>query len=182
MALWDGQSSRANDFTRLLNQNGFAASEYLKDRVLARSIANDLTLTPFSSQQTAKSATVRPNLNSLAPAADAVVDIDLVEVAYAAATANAFWPKIQANMVVTSTQDNAHLGTRRYRVRIDATPIDQRDIRPQSLARFLNVNELMANPRLVVNMLHHELDAMARLMVLDLEALTQGKGMNWDRI
>jgi len=181
-ALWDNQSSRTRDFTKVLKQNGLAANRYLKQQLVASAADLHLELLGLTSTAAIETAVSDWAFNTLAAKADAVVLLEITDIAFSSQYANTFWPILHTTMTVASTRDNTQLGEQDYQIRINAEPTDQRDQRPEALGRFQSVNELMASPRLVVKILHKELDKIAQLMASDLEKLTRGKEMKWGSV
>lgn len=181
-ALWDNQSSRSRDFTRVLKQNGLAATSYLKQQLMANAAAKNIDLAGLTSTAAIETAVSDWSFDALASNADAVVYLEISDIAFSSLRASTFWPILHTTMTVASTRDNAQLGEQDYQIRINAEPTDQRDNRPGPLGRFQSANELMANPRLVVKSLHAELDKIAELMASDLEKLTRGKEMKWGSV
>ena len=182
IAHWGSRESRARDFTRLLKQNGLAAASTLRQKVHDLAAEQSVGVIYLDRTVLSERAVDDWSFNSLAATSDAVVLIRIEEIAYSSTYTNAFWPRIHATMTVVTTDTSSDLGEQDYRVRINAEASDKRDIRPSRGAQFQTVNELMANPRLVVKAMNRELEAVAQLMAEDLAAITRGQKLKWGTV
>ena len=116
----------------------------------------------------------------LAQEADAVLHLDLNEVAYSAISIDRYWPRMSAGMTLISTQNNEELGAATYQVRIDPDTSDPRSITPLARNVFESGDQLLSQPARAAQALRDDFDRIIRLIANDVATLQRGEELKWE--
>ncbi len=180
LAMYGSEKSISKEFTARLAQQELSPASYLRNGVVAalREIRSDV----HAIDDTVRTAPAMKawKFAGLAQEADAVLHLDLNEVAYSAISIDRYWPRMSAGMTLISTQNNEELGAATYQVRIDPDTSDPRSITPLARNVFESGDQLLSQPARAAQALRDDFDRIIRLIANDVATLQRGEELKWE--
>ena len=180
LAMHASEKDISRQFTERLAEQKLAASEHLSEAVLAALLGLGGKVEPVPQDARIATAIRTWKFQPLRSDADAVLHLELSELAYSTWNESSVYPKICVTMYLISTVDEDQLGSASYYVRMDAVRTDRRDLPPLKRDRFDNTDALLADPARAAQSLTDGLNRIARVIGADVAGLQRGEPMKWD--
>jgi len=180
LAMHASEKDLSRLFTERLAEQKLAASERLSNAVLSALLERGGRVESAPQAPRTATAIKEWKFQPLRADADAVLHLELNELAYSTWNESSVYPKICVTMYLISTVDEDPLGSASYYVRMDAVRTDRRDLPPLKRDRFDSSDALLADAARAAQSLTDGLNRIARVISADVVGLQRGEPMQWD--